>query len=80
MPDQIALLAQQLNEATRRGDLAGAYATLKGLRINDAARVALEAGFAVTSTQQRKPFFRQLEREIAEAARRRVDGWSLRQR
>ncbi|MBV6898150.1 hypothetical protein [Xanthomonas euvesicatoria] len=39
MPDQIALLAQQLNEATRRGDLAGAYATLKGLRINDAARV-----------------------------------------
>ncbi|MCE4343639.1 hypothetical protein [Xanthomonas hortorum] len=44
MPDQIALLAQQLNEATRRGDLAGAYATLKGLRINDAARVASMGG------------------------------------
>jgi hypothetical protein len=70
-------LAEQLNQATRTGDMAGAYGVIRGLSAEDANAVALVAGYAVIGIANKTEFFTHLQGQIAQAARLRTDGRGL---
>ncbi|MEX3614435.1 MAG: hypothetical protein VB141_11940 [Burkholderia gladioli] len=74
---QCRVIAEQLTEATRAGDLAGAYRALQGLTPEDAEKVALQAGFSVISKRNKAEFYTHLQSQIARATRARVDGFAL---
>lgn len=67
-------IATKLNEATRAGDLAGAYRIVGTLSTDDAHAVLLAAGHSCCNPSNSQ--FRQLmQRDIAAACRMKVDGF-----
>ena len=71
--------AAELTEATRAGRLADAYRVLQAQPFGDLAPVALRAGFVCIATRNRREFMAHLTSQVAEAARRRTDGFGLRE-
>jgi hypothetical protein len=67
-------LAQRLNDATRDGRLVDAYRVLSELEPDDAELVALRAGFSSIGIRSRREFFKDLQKQLADA---RLDGYSL---
>lgn len=70
-------LAQQLQAATRAGDLAAAYTVLKTLDIETVKQVAIHGGYSLIFTKKRKELLEHIQRQVAKAAKLRGDGWSL---
>jgi hypothetical protein len=70
-------LAQRLNDATRDGRLVDAYRVLSELEPDDAELVALRAGFSSIGIRSRREFFKDLQKQLADAAHARLDGYSL---
>ncbi len=70
-------LAQRLNDATREGRLVDAYRVLSELEPDDAELVALRAGFSSIGIRNRREFFKHLQKQLADAAHARLDGYSL---
>lgn len=64
--------------ALRRGELGAAVDTLAGLKLVDAERVLLEAGFSVGRWGSRAAMLKDVQGPLVEAARRGVDGFGLR--
>lgn len=78
MADDFDLIAEQLTKATRQGDLAGAYRLVRDYYPAELQQIALRAGFSCISLRRRSAFMEHLQSQIAEAARRRTDGYGLR--
>lgn len=70
-------LAQRLNDATRDGRLVDGYRVLSELEPDDAELVALRAGFSSIGIRNRREFFKHLQKQLADAAQARLDGYSL---
>jgi hypothetical protein len=70
-------LAQQLQAATRAGDLAAAYVVLKSLDFETVRQVAMHGGYSLIFTKKRKELLEHLQPQIAKASRLRGDGWLL---
>lgn len=71
-------IAEQLTQATRRGDLAGAYRLVRGVRPDALQQIAWRAGFSCISLRHRREAVAHIQSQIAEASRRRTDGYGLR--
>ena len=78
MADFYEQLAAQLTKATRQGDLAGAYRLVREYRPAELEQIALSAGFSCITRRRPREFMEHLQSQIAEAARRRTDGFGLR--
>lgn len=74
-PDDVAAV---LASACRSGKLAEAYSLIRDYPPAELAQIALKAGFSCVHPSNRTRFLQHLESQIAEAARRRVDGFGLR--
>src|SRR5579864_1836561 len=70
--------AQRLAQATRAGKLNEAYQVLHRVSADDAEIIALRAGFSVIRKKHKDEFFRDIQHQIARAARHQVDGFGLR--
>ena len=79
MNPEIKQAAEQLVAATKRGDMAQAYGIASRVRYQDLQAVALEAGFSCVCQRDKRAFMTHLQHQIAEASRRRTDGYGLRQ-
>lgn len=71
-------LIENLNTATRAGDLATAYRVFQRLSVDVARSVALKAGYSVI-WEPKTAFFQHLQSQVALAVRNRTDGFGLRQ-
>lgn len=71
-------IAEQLTQATRRGDLAGAYRLVRDFRPPALQQIAWRAGFSCISLRHRREAVAHIQRQIAQAARLRTDGFGLR--
>lgn len=69
-------IASQLNNATKLGDLAGAYRIIQALDKRLTPEVLLRAGFAVVD-EKRPDFYAHAQRQIAQACDRRATGYQL---
>jgi len=70
--------AERLNDATKAGDLASAYAVIQPLDTDDVRNVALAAGYAIRTRKCSRPeFFNHLQFQIAEATHAKLDGFTL---
>lgn len=78
MNPEILKATEQLVSATRSGNLAQAYTVAARTPFQDLPLVAVEAGFSCISTRNRRDFLIHLQRQIANAARHRTDGYGLR--
>lgn len=76
--DNVDFLAEQLTAATRGGYLNAAYCVLQNLPTETLQAVALRCGYACTSTKKRRDFLAHIVGQVAEATRRRTDGYGLR--
>lgn len=76
-PD-LKTLAQHLTAATRAGKMADAYGIVQGIPYRDLPAVALQAGYACISHTHKRDFIAHLVSQVAEASRRKTDGWGLR--
>lgn len=74
---ELQALAERLQNAERAGDQTGAFRVLASLRAwRDAEAVFLRAGHSVCRWDATE-FWRAAQRDVAEACRRRVDGFGL---
>lgn len=70
--------AETLNAWQRNGGMANCYNLMRTFTKHEAQAIALAAGHSVISTKSRD-FWKYLQGQIAEACRRRCDGWQLRE-
>lgn len=78
MNDHIEYEANELTDATKHGDMPQAYRVIEGIDYQDLPAVALAAGFSCVSPRNKRAFLVHLQKQVAEAARRRTDGYGLR--
>lgn len=78
MNDHIEQVADELTAATRQGDMPQAYRVIQGIAYQELPAIALAAGFSCVSPRNKRAFLVHLQQQVAEAARRRTDGYGLR--
>lgn len=71
-------LAEQLNTATRSGNLAAAYRVLQTIPPKQMEAVALRAGYSVIRTRSPRDLTSHVVGQVARAARHNTDGFGLR--
>lgn len=78
-PDPTAMdaLVSALNDATQRGDLAGAFGVLRKLPVPVASTVLLRAGYSLGYSSPSE-FWADAQRDLAQACARQTDGYGLR--
>ncbi|WP_033483284.1 hypothetical protein, partial [Xanthomonas citri] len=74
---EIKTHAAALAAMEKAGELANCYRLICGFQKVEAQAVAVAAGHSVIATTDRA-FWKHLQAQIAEACRRRCDGWQLR--
>ncbi|MCC8942822.1 hypothetical protein H8A99_42050 [Bradyrhizobium sp. Arg68] len=76
--DYLDKIARELSAACRAGDLAAAYRVILPYDPSELTPIAFRAGFSCIGARPRSQYMQHLQRQIADAARLRVDGWELR--
>lgn len=77
LPEHLAI-AENLTAATSAGSLVDAYAALKGHSPASVESAALICGYSCIATRNQRDSLNHILAQVAEATRRRTDGFGLR--